>query len=389
MKNKILIFSAILLSFFGFLVVLTPVFAQNNINRSETVVLAKNQVINEDYFAVGESVTLSGTVNGDAYVFGGNVVVDGTVNGDLITGGGNVNIKGKIKDDVRTAGGQVIISGEIGKNLTVGAGSVEIIDSAQIAGSLVTGSGNVSIFAPIGKGATIGAGNITVGNKINGNVNAAVGSLTLTPAALIVGDLNYLSEEEAKIQIGAQVNGKTNRTISQKPQIDQTVAANAFKGLGLFFKVIGFISILIIGLLFIKFLPNFSLKTAENLKHKFLLSLLVGFISAIMLPIAALILLVTLIGIPFSIGLIFALIAYLYLAKIFVSIAVGQKITKLAKFKTSNALTFIIGLSAYTVISIVPIIGALVSLAAILSGTGAIILTKREFYLKLKSKKEL
>ncbi len=389
MKNKILVSSVILFLSFAFLVHLTPIFAQNNINRNETVILAKDRVINEDYFAVGETVTLSGTVNGDAYIFGGNIVIDGTVNGDLITGGGTVNIRGKVSDDVRAGAGQITVSGQIGKNLTVGAGTVEITDSAQILGSIVAGSGNLSIFAPVGKGVNVGAGNVTVGSKINGNVNAAVGSMALTPEAQIAGNLNYISEEEANIQPGAQVNGKTSRTVPQKPPVDQTAAANAFKGFGLFFKVIGFVSILIIGLLFIKFLPNYSLKTAENLKHKFWLSLLTGVVSVILTPIAAIVLLITLIGIPFSIGIIFALIAYLYLSKIFVSIAIGQKITKLAKFKASSTSTFIIGLSVYTLISLVPIIGPLFSLTAILSGMGAVILTKREFYLKLKSKKEL
>ena len=71
----------------------TSAFAAKNFQRNETVLLSKDDVVEGDYFAAGERVTIAGTVNGDAYVAGGNVIVEGEINGDLIAAGGTVNIR--------------------------------------------------------------------------------------------------------------------------------------------------------------------------------------------------------------------------------------------------------------------------------------------------------
>lgn len=388
-KNPILISFLVTLLLVLFFSIHPTVFAQQNITSNKIVVLEKDKVVNQDYFAAGETVTLSGTVNGDAYVAGRNVVIEGTINGDLITVGGNVNIRGKVSNDVRAAGGQVVVSGEIGKNLTAAGGSVEVTDSAIIKGSFTSASGNVSIFAPIGKGTTICAGNITIGDKINGSVNAAAGSITLTPTSQIAGNLNYISNQKAQIQLGALVSGETTQTLPPKPQVSQETTQNSMKGLRTTFKIIGFLSALLIGLLILKLAPNFSQKVVGKISQKFWLSSLIGFIAIIVIPIASLIMLITLIGAPLGILGIFGLVAYLYVAKIFVSYSIGQKLASWLNLKTSTSWTYVLGLFAYSILTLIPIIGAVISIFATLASVGALIVSKKETYLQLKSKKFL
>ncbi|NIO21625.1 MAG: hypothetical protein GTN76_13035, partial [Candidatus Aenigmarchaeota archaeon] len=59
-------------------------------------------------------------------------------------------------------------------------GSITLTDSANVSGSLVSAGGNINVFGPIGDNAIIGAGNLTIGNKVEGNVNAAAGEIKLT-----------------------------------------------------------------------------------------------------------------------------------------------------------------------------------------------------------------
>src|SRR3989304_8346367 len=74
-----------------------------------SMVLARNEVVNKDYFAAGDTVTISGIVNGDAYLAGGSVLIDGTINGDLLVAGGTIQIQGPVKNDVRAAGGMITL----------------------------------------------------------------------------------------------------------------------------------------------------------------------------------------------------------------------------------------------------------------------------------------
>src|SRR3990167_5151877 len=87
----------ILIAFLILPLITTGVYAAKNLQRSETVLVPKGEVVEGDYFAAGERVTIAGTVNGDAYVAGGNVVVEGEINGDLIRAGGTVNGRGKVE----------------------------------------------------------------------------------------------------------------------------------------------------------------------------------------------------------------------------------------------------------------------------------------------------
>lgn len=365
------------------LVFTSGVFAAN-IERSEVVTLPQNEVINEDYFATGEKVVLSGTVNGDAYLAGGNIIVDGNINGDLLAVGGTITILGKISEDVRTAGGQIIISGEIGKNLTTAGGSVEITSSAKINGSLVAGAGNVSIFAPLAKGATLGAGSVTLGNQVGGNVNAGVGQITLTQGARINGDLTYLSNQNAQIQRGAQVAGKTTHNFPPEPKRDEP--AKAIGGAILALKIISFLSALLVGFIILRLFPGLTKRTASTVVTKPFSSLGLGFITLIIIPIVCLILLVTLIGIPIAAILFFAFLVKIYIAKIFISVAIGQKVLKATSQKPQDFLALFVGLVIYYLITLVPLVGWLIAFVAILIGLGAILTEEKFFYHQLKGK---
>src|SRR3989304_2723082 len=87
----------------------TSAFAAKNFQRNETVLLSKDDVVEGDYFAAGERVTIAGTVNGDAYVAGGNVIVGGHYAADLIAGGGTFIPSASLSVTIRVGGGQIVI----------------------------------------------------------------------------------------------------------------------------------------------------------------------------------------------------------------------------------------------------------------------------------------
>ena len=377
--------TAILIVFLIFPLIGGGVYAAKNLQRSETVLIPKGDVVDGDYFAAGERVTIAGTVNGDAYVAGGNVVVEGEINGDIITAGGNVNVRGKVAQDVRAAGGQVTVSGDVGGNVTLVGGSLEVADSAKIAGSLVSAGGNLSVFAPIGKGATFGVGNATIGNLINGDVAAGVGELALTPNAKVAGDLNYWSDRDANISQGAEVFGKTTHNFP--PKKERQESRKAWGGVFGFFKIAGFLAALIIGAILIKLAPQFTKITADTIFKKPTASLGIGLLTVILTPILVLIAAFTVVGIPIALVLLFLFLLTLYLAKIFVSVAIGKKIIGMINQKAGDYAVFILGLLVYTLVTLIPVIGTIIAILVVLGGVGAIVATKKDLYKQLKTKK--
>lgn len=359
--------------------------AQNNFRNDEVSTLAKNETINKDYFSTGEKVVLSGTVNGDAYLAGGNIIVDGVVNGDLLVAGGNIDVNGKVTGDIRAAGGDIQIDGSVGGNITTVGGNIRIDDDSQISGSLVVGGGNVEVFGPLGKGITAGAGSLTIANNVGSDVAAGVGTLDLTSKAQVQGDLNYMSDEKAGVADGASISGRVNHQVPPK-DADEDDKKKFLAGAAIGWAVFKFLALLVIGALLLWAVPNFMQKSAEAISKSPLQSLGIGFLVLILTPIAAILLMVTLIGLPLGLVLLLGYFFLIYISKVFVALAIGGRILNP---KTSRYLALALGLAILVVLFLIPVIGGLVDFAAVLLGLGAYTVTKRSTFLNFRSKKLL
>ena len=380
-----------LLASFVFVILGTAVYAKNE--KNTVVLLPKDEVVNTNYFAAGDTVTLAGTVNGDAYIAGGVVNIEGTVNGDLIAAGGVVYIRGTVTQDVRVAGGQVIITGTIERNLTVVGGVATVADSGRIGGGVVAAGGSVQIYSAVPSDISIAAGELTIGNAVGGNVFAAVGTLTMSPSANIGGNLTYMSEEPLNIQKGATVSGtikEDKRLQIQRNnfQNEAKVAAKAGKSIMYTAKVINIITAFLVGLLFIFLFPKYTTTITKQISEKTWSTMGVGFLTLILTPVVAVLFMVTIVGLPVGFLLIFAYFFCIFFAKIFISLVVGNKlISMVSKEKYHHAVVLGLGLLVYLILSSIPVLGSIVVLLTVVMGVGAMILAKIEFYRLLADKK--
>lgn len=342
--------------------------AQSRQNNQNDVVLLRDKIVNEDYFAAGDSVLIEGTVNGDAYVAGGNVVVDGTINGDLLTAGGNLDIRGTVTGNIRAAGGNINVSSNVGRNATLVGGNLNISSDANIAENLVSVGGQLTINSDVGS-----------------NVNAAVGQLNLASNASINGKLNYISNNRANISQEATVSGQITRNFPEDRQIAER-GRDDFGNVLNFFRFANFILAAIIGLLLLAFLPVYFDNTANLILRRPWINLGIGLLTVVISPIIFILLLITVIGIPVAFVLAFILMTLLCLAKIFVAFAIGQILLKLILNSTNKIWAFVLGLIIYFLLTAVPIFGWIISILAALIGLGAILTEKRNIYRLLREK---
>lgn len=363
-----------------------PVLAANR--PQSNVVLSKDQVVNNDYFAGGGTVNIHGTINGDAYIAGGDVFIDGTINGDLIAAGGTIIVEGNITHNVRAVGGNVVINNaKIGGNVSLGGGNVTLGDTSELAGSLVAGAGQLQLLGPVGKEINVAAGKVLISNVINGNATVRTNELDFSQAAVINGNLTYWSNQKANISQGATVSG----TIKQIPvpkynanEIRQGAMA-AFSGFKIFFGIVGFIASFIIGLFLIYLLPLFTKNVATVIKKRFWLSLGIGVLAGILTPIIFIVLLITLIGIPIAFVFIFIMLLLLYFGKIYISYVIGEKI--FGEKKTAKAWILLVGLLVFSIVTVIPVIGGIFQGFAIVTGLGALLISERDYFLLLRTKK--
>lgn len=351
------------------------------------VVLPKSETVNHDYFGVGPSVDMEGTINGDAYLAGGTVLMNGTVNGDVLGAGGQMTINGTAHN-VRVAGGQVTINGTINGNVTVAGGNVTITSSSHIAGSVVGAGGQVLVSGPIGKTINLAGGQVTIANTVGGNVSAATSQLILTPDAKLAGTLWYQSQQPVQIDSGAIIAGTVTHAYPPQHYQQPKAPLALLAGISFVATLVMFIIELIIGLLLIALLPIYSQRVVTFIGNKIWLSLGIGFLAWIVTPFALLLLVLTLIGIPLAIVLVFFVALASYLGRIFAAIFFGRWLMHFTNSKNTNLfLALLVGLVALEIISWVPVLGGLFALVLSAIGFGAVLILERDYYTELRAKK--
>lgn len=330
------------------------------------VTLAQDQTVNHDYFAAGSMVEIDGTVNGDIYAAGGQVTINGTVNGDVLAAGGTVTVDGTVNGNVRTTGGSVIIDGRVTKNVSIAGGNIEVGHSATIAGNLA-----------------VAAGTLTDSGTVNGDANAATGNLTVGSVAHIGGTLTYWSNQPGSIAQGAVVGTVTHRV----PPAHHNENRNRFGG-ALLMALYWFVVTYIVAVLAMLWLPRHSLAITEALQKRPWSSFGWGILIAILTPLAGLVLLITVIGIPFGLALWALYAVALFLAPVWVIMATRELLA--GQFKREN--TFVVLLLAafiYALIGLIPVVGTIFIIVTSLMGLGASVTSGFGAYRHLRQKNEL
>lgn len=338
--------------------------------QGDTVIVAPNETIDDDLYAFGGNVNMQGTVRGDLVAFAGTVIVSGTVTGDLLIGSGTVTVSGRIDGDIRAGGGTVTIDGPVGGDVLLGGGNLILGPNASVGRDLLIGGGTASVGAPVGRNLLAGIGSLVLDSSVGGNVQAEVDSLRLTDNAVVGGDLIYTSDEQADIAPGARIRGNVVYQEPERREAPQQPANTAVNW------VRGLVGTFVLGLAFLLLLPGFSRRTMDTLRRSPWASLGIGFALLLLVPIAALVLLIT--GI-FLGGWWLALMAMaLYgiaLALGFVTSGYfgGRWILERSGRPDAHPIwALLLGLMILTLLVLLPILGPLVGFAAVLFGLGAL-----------------
>ena len=348
----------------------------------EKVILPAGQVHEGWYFAAGSEVIVAGTVKGDAYVAGGMVQIDGTVEGDLLVAGGSVVVNGKVLEDVRATGGTIEFNGSVGKNVTAGGGTVRVGKSGNIGGGLLAGAGTVIVSGNVAHEVRVGSGEMTVTGTIGGDCDFGGDNLTVMEGSRVAGNLHAWVGDTSKVQIApGTVVGTTKISL----ETEEAMKAPTGPTFGVFGNILWILSILATALVMTLLFPGVVNGVSTTILKKPGMSILWGVLAFIVSPIVALLLLITIIGIPLGLLLLTIYLWLLYLTQLTFGILLGQVVFK-SGGKTGWQLYWplAVALIAVELVALIPYVGFLVRLFAILFGMGALLIVLRDLWKKPK-----
>jgi len=333
----------------------------------------------EHNFLENGAVYLKEDASEDTYISGGKIIIDKDVYGDLVAAGGDVFIYNQIYEDLTIVAGNVLITGDVGDDVRVASGSVNL--ESNVFGDFLTTSGDVILAnnSSIGGDAIITAGKVVVNGKISGDLIVNAGELVIN--GVINGNVKTGSKINTfgeNAQIGGDLTIKNDAKINEsivkgkiiKIEDDEKKYEFVFPT---FYLITMFIFLVIGGFVFVVMNKKYSETATRTVLEKPVSSFFLGLLTILILPIIIAFLLISIIGMPVGLLLLFAYLLVVMLSFILAGIATGKSVFKIIKKKHKPGKGVIVGALLYIVISIIPILGALYVIYFFFGGTGALI----------------
>ena len=377
MQKKAFLF-ALLITLLTSLILVTPAYAITFKTSEGKLTIAEDKTIRDDLYASGESVNIKGDVDGDVLTGAGIVTIDGTISGDFTAAAGTIFLNGEVKDDVRIGGGIIYVNGKVGGDIIIGGGQIILSEESDIGEDALIGSGTLQVNGSIGNNLWVGAGSVNLDGEVGNRGKISADTIDIGSNAEINGSFTYTSSDKADIDPEARIKGKITHKLPPEEKIREArpLAGLASLFFYLLFAFISFLAALVSAFIFIALLPKAVSETTRALTQRVWASLGIGFLVLIIIPVAAIILMITLIGLPAGMITFALYFIFIYLSQIAFSIFLGEKIiTSITKKeKTSPYLSALIGLVILAILGFIPFLGWLVKFIAMLFGLGALVL---------------
>ncbi|HED23777.1 MAG TPA: hypothetical protein ENN91_01470 [Firmicutes bacterium] len=247
------------------------------------------------------------------------------------------------------AGNTISIAGPIGQDYYGAANT-----------STVTGS--------VGRHIRASMSNLIVDAPVGGDMTLFVGDLSLGPRADVSGSITYTSEKEAVVDSTAIIGGSVKRL--DPPA--ETGTGSARHSFWSFIRPV--LSMLLAALILVLLFPVVTGGSAVKIKEKPWPSIGIGALIVFVAPLVALILMLTVFGLPVGIITILLYIALIYLVRVvsgyFLAMIVFERFGK----RLHPLWIALIGVFVLSLLIKIPYVGWIINLASVLFAAGAFIL---------------
>jgi cytoskeletal protein CcmA (bactofilin family) len=345
---------------------------------------AATLALSRNVYASGGSVRTGSAIEGDFVAAGGRVVLDQPVKDDALLAGGSVDVRAPVGDDVRAAAGDVTIESSIGGELAAAGGAVTLTKGARVAGAASLAAGGITIEGKIDGPLKASGRKIVLNGEVGGDARLLAQQIELGPNAKINGALSYASPNELQKAEGASIGGAvtrdTGRVGPRGDYGDREWSARPWGGgVGWGGSVFGFLALLASAALLLLVFPVFSVRASNLVRASPWLALAAGFGTLVGAPVLAVLLFITLLGIPLGIVVLALYPALLLMGYVVGVLFVGRSARTALRKNAAESFASTMGYFALALLLLLllaglPFVGGLVVAAITVIGIGACVL---------------
>lgn len=347
----------------------------------ESLVIPKDNKIDEAAFLAGSTLTINPDINGDLYCAGADITINGNVKGDIVCAGQNITINGNVDGNIRAAAQNIEIAGIVSKNVSVVAQGLSLGAKSNIKGDVFFGVQNVNLEGVMGRDLAGAGESINITGSLLRNATVTGTNISVSETAKVGGNLDYYLEETSTVSVDQKnVKGTITRhdiKTPSKPEVKKEDMVR-FAGEAMVYKTIfGILSFAVLGLFLIYLDRKNTEKRIAQISAKPLVSGLIGFAVLITAPIALIIAMVTIIGMPLAMISLFVYIIALITASLYPSAIYGKLVLeKVFQKKNSNLYAqMLLGVTLLGLVSIIPVVGWMIAFVSFCMGLGAFLVS--------------
>lgn len=336
----------------------------------DNYMIPKGERVDSNLYVAGQQLTIIGNVSGDVWGGGGNVFVSNVIDGDAALIGGTINMVSTVSADVRLVGATIVVSGKIGGDLAAIGNNIRVIENTTVGGDALLAGNTIVFLAPVSGNVRISGANVSINSVINGNVRIIADKLHVGPNAVIKGSLSYKSVREAVIDKEAKIFGETH--FEKVTTTGPDSGFLSFVWSSLFW--VKFIALFVSSMILFSIGKKSMTLLARRVRWNPWQNLFAGFLFLIGVPISAVLLVITIIGLPLSgavigLGIIFSIVSIA-----FMPILVGTFIKILLKKGDSASWkAILLGSLIVLLLGLLPYVGFVVRAALFLASLGVLI----------------
>lgn len=336
-----------------------------------------SHLFGSDYFGAGGLLNVTDPIDGDAFMAGGQVSVASEVDGDLVVAGGELSLGGAVGDDLYAAGGSVQLDAIVSGNARIAGGDVTVGPATVVAGALSLTGARVEFDGNTHEYLQASGGSVRINGEVHGDAQVRAEELLIGPEARIGGRLIFSGPQEPVVPDGAVISGGLEFRQKSAHRFFEDAGGPVRESARTLGTVLWFLGVFVAAALFRIVFPGFSQAAASVIGRRPLQSLGLGLAILACVPFVAVVLLITVIGIPLALLLIPVYLLVMFLGWVTAAIFIAQRGTEVLRPGRASSLgmqlfALLLALCALWLLRQIPLVGGLIALLALIAGIGAL-----------------
>lgn len=348
----------------------SPAAAGENRYGDPNYTLAADQEVKTDLIVAADTTRIEGTVDGDLIVWSRSVTVSGHVKGDILAFCQNLHVKGQVDGSVRAFAQSLDLNGTVGRNVMSWSEESDLDTDSKVAGTAMMGGANVELNGQVGGDAMLFGDLIEIGGMLGRNVQAAGGTLRISSGAEVKGTTEFKGQHEPEVSASAKLASAPKFTLESHSHGGNYGSWRYYLHQAFYWG-----ARFLFGLVIILLAPGFFADVQSSVK-KAVPSFGFGILLAVALPVLAILVCFTIVGIGVSVASMLLYIVAIYSARIFVAAWLGELLLGPSKGVGGMVARMALGLAIVQVVTMLPyFVGFICGLIIAAWGLGAIALT--------------